>query len=133
MLSLEGNTAPYLQYAYARIRSIFRKAPTALDVSIPALLKGELVLTDPAELALAKQVLRFGEALETVARELKPHHLCNYVYELAGKFSTFYAACDVLGAADEATRTSRLLLVEATARTLKDGLGLLGIECPEQM
>lgn len=127
MLSLEGNTSVYLQYAYARVRSIFRKA--GLDAGT---LSGTVTLTDPTELALGKTVVRFGEALDAVATELKPHLLCNYLYDLAGKFSTFYAACDILGA-EEPTRTSRLLLADATARTLKEGLLLLGIECPEQM
>jgi arginyl-tRNA synthetase len=129
MLSLQGNTAPYLQYAYARIRSIFRKAAPPLT---PESLTGEIRLEEATELALGKHLVRFGEVLESVGAELKPHLLCNYLYELAGKFSSFYEACDVLGSG-EPVRTSRLRLAEATGRTLREGLGLLGIECPEQM
>lgn len=127
MLSLEGNTSVYLQYAYARVKSIFRKAGIE-----PGSVTGEVLLADPTELALGKAICRFGEVLDTVAAELKPHHLCTYLYDLAGRFSGFYAACDVLGA-PEPTRTSRLLLASATARTLREGLGLLGIEVPEKM
>lgn len=127
MLSLQGNSAPYLQIMYVRVRSIFRKAGVSPDT-----VKGTLTLADPAELALGKSILRFGEVLEVVARELKPHHLCNYLYDLAGKFSTFFEACPVIQS-EEPTRTSRLLLCNATAQTLKTGLGLLGITCPEQM
>lgn len=127
MLSLQGNTASYLQYAYARVRSIFRKS--GVDAST---LSGDISLVEPTELALAKHLLRFGEVLEVVARELKPHHLCTYLYDLAGKFSGFFEACEVLKS-PEPLRTSRLRLADATARTLKQGLELLGIESPEQM
>jgi arginyl-tRNA synthetase len=127
ILSFQGNTAPYLQYAHARIRSIFRKAN--ID---PQFLRGPVHLTEPTEFALAKFILRFGEILDQVARELKPHLLCAYVYDLSGKFSAFYEACEV-NDSPEPTRTSRLLLCHATALTLKTGLTLLGIECPEQM
>jgi arginyl-tRNA synthetase len=129
MLSLDGNTAPYLMYAHARIRSIFRKAD--LDRSASAGLR-ITAISETAEIALAKQLLRFGETVEGVARELKPHFLCTYLYELAGTFSTFFEACPVLKS-DEPTRTSRLALCEITARTLALGLDLLGIEHPEQM
>lgn len=127
-LAMDGNTAPYLQYAYARIRSIFRKAgidPTSLHA-------GSLKLESPYELALAKHVLRLGEAIDLVSRELKPHHLCNYLYELATKFSSFYENCPVLQSEEE-TRSSRLVLCDVTARTLARGLDLIGIEHPEQM
>ena len=126
MLAMDGNTAPYLQYAYARIRSIFRKADVGADGLRVA------TLAEPAELALAKVLLRFAPTVETVARELKPHFLCTYLYELAGAFSSFYAACPVLQS-DESTRASRLALCELTARTIAGGLDLLGIEHPEQM
>jgi arginyl-tRNA synthetase len=126
MLAMDGNTAPYLQYAYARIRSIFRKAGNlSLD-------DAQVKLETPHELALAKHVLRFGEVIQLVARELKPHHLCNYLYELATKFSGFYENCPVLQS-EEPTRSSRLILSDATAKTLACGLDLLGIEHPEQM
>jgi arginyl-tRNA synthetase len=126
MLSLDGNTAPYLQYAHARIKSIFRKAQAwpCLGVAI--------ALESPFELALAKHILRLGEIIAIVARELKPHHLCTYLYDLATKFSGFYENCPVLQA-DEETRMSRLALCDLTARTLETGLDLLGIEHPDQM
>ena len=126
MLSMEGNTAPYLQYTYARIRSIQRKA----GVDRPA--AGEVRVESPHEAALAKQILRLGEAVEAVARDLKPHVLCAYLYELAGRFSGFYENCPVIQS-EEPTRTSRLALCDLTARTLAAGLDLLGIEHPEQM
>ncbi|MEA2708970.1 MAG: arginyl-tRNA synthetase [Phycisphaerales bacterium] len=125
MLSLEGNTAPYLQYAYARIKAIFRKASAVASAE-------QIELTSPYEIALLKHVLRMNEILDLVARELKPHHLTNYLYELAGKFSSFYENCPVIQSA-EPVRSSRLLLCDVTARTLAQGLELLGIEHPEQM
>lgn len=124
MLSMVGNTAPYLQYVYARIQSIFRKAGDAVG--------GNIELLDPEELALAKQILRLGEVVELVGKELKPHLLCTYLYELAGKFSAFYEKCDVLKA-DGPIRSSRLSLCNITAKTMAMGLDLLGIEHPEQM
>ncbi len=126
MLALDGNTAPYLQYAYARIRSIFRKAQTSADLAAP------VALDTPFELSLAKHILRLGEIVELIGRELKPHHLCTYLYDLATRFSVFYENCPVLQA-DAKTRASRLVLCEATARTMALGLDLLGIEHPEQM
>ena len=128
MLSLEGNTAPYLQYAYARIRSIFRKGAT----DRAAVLHADIRLESPYELALAKHIFRLGEIIEIVARELKPHHLTAYLYELATRFSGFYENCPVLQS-EEPTRSSRLALSDLTARTLALGLDLLGIEHPEQM
>ena len=126
MLALQGNTAPYLQYAYARIRSIFRKAEGRMQNS-------EIKLTANEELALAKHLLNFGLTLEAVVEELRPNFLCNYLYELAGKFTSFYENCPVLKAGDEATRNSRLALCDLTARVLKEGLATLGIEVVEQM
>jgi arginyl-tRNA synthetase len=128
MLAMEGNTAPYLQYAYARIRSIFRKAgERGVTISAPTIL-----LDTPEELALAKHILRLGEIVALVARELKPHHLCNYLYELATRFSGFFENCPVLQSEDP-IRSSRLMLCEVTGKTLAEGLNLLGIEHPEQM
>jgi arginyl-tRNA synthetase len=127
MLSMDGNTGPYLQYAYARIQSIFRKSGAAAPASISA-----LSLESPFELALAKHILRLGEILELVARELKPHHLTTYLYELATRFSSFYENCPVLQS-EEPTRSGRLVLCSATARTMGLGLDLLGIEHPNQM
>jgi arginyl-tRNA synthetase len=126
MLALDGNTAPYLQYAYARIRSIFRKAGVS-DIS-----KTTMQLESPFELSLAKHILRLDEVIDLVARELKPHHLTTYLYDLASKFSGFYENCPVLQS-EEPTRSSRLMVCDLTARTLALGLELLGIEHPEQM
>jgi arginyl-tRNA synthetase len=123
---MEGNTAPYLQYAYARIRSIFRKAGRDATCDQP------IRLESPFELALAKHALRLGEILEIVDRDLKPHHLCTYLYDLATRFSAFYENCPVIQS-EEPTRASRLALCEIAARTLALGLDLLGIEHPEQM
>lgn len=131
MLALEGNTGPYLQYAYARVQSIFRKAEEkGMKVDRP--FAAPLQLESPFELSLAKQVLRVGEIVELVARELKPHHLTTYLFELAQKFSGFFENCPVVASA-EPMRSSRLTLCEATARTMALGLDLLGIEHPEQM
>jgi arginyl-tRNA synthetase len=127
MLSFDGNTAPYLQYAHARIRSIFRKGdapvpdPTAIRVHAPA------------ERALALQVLRFPTAASAVAEYLEPHRLCTYLYDLATTFSSFYEACPVLKASTPEERESRLALSDVTARVLALGLDLLGIEAPERM
>ena len=125
MLSLDGNTAPYLQYAYARIRSIFRKGGS----EGPA---GEIRLADPAERALGLKLLQFPEAVETVADECLPHLLCGYLYDLAVAFTGFYETCPVLKS-DEPVRSSRLALCDLTARTISKGLSLLGIETVEQM
>jgi arginyl-tRNA synthetase len=138
MLAMDGNTAPYLQYAYARIQSIFRKAGDrpagAADAAKagPAADATLTALATPQELSLAKHLLRLGEVLELVARELKPHHLCNYLYELSARFSGFYEHCPVLQS-EEPTRTHRLALCRLTAEALGLGLDLLGIEHPTQM
>jgi arginyl-tRNA synthetase len=129
MLAMDGNTAPYLQYACARIRSIFRKA-SAEDQQLAR--EAQMTLTSTHELALGKHILRLGEVVELVARELKPHHLCTYLYELATRFSGFYENCPVLQS-DRPLRNSRLALCDATAQTLARGLDLLGIGHPEQM
>jgi len=129
MLAFSGNTAPYLQYAYARIRSIFRK----LENPESRIQNPELQLAAPEELALAKHLLNFGLTLEAVAEEYRPNYLCNYLYELAGKFTSFYENCPVLKADAAATRDSRLVLCDLTARVLKQGLETLGIEVVEQM
>lgn len=128
MLSMDGNTAPYLQYAHARIRSIFRKAK-AVDVGGRNV---AMMLESPFELSLARHLLRLTEIVDLVARELKPHHLCAYLYDLATRFSGFYENCPVLQS-DQPTRSSRLLLCDLTARTMSLGLDLLGIEHPDQM
>jgi arginyl-tRNA synthetase len=129
MLALQGNTAPYLQYAYTRIRSIFRKAEETSNAEHRTL---NIELAAPEEIALAKHLLNFGLTLEAVAEEYRPNFLCNYLYELAGKFTAFYENCPVLKADDD-TRASRLALCDLTARVLKQGLETLGIETVEQM
>ncbi len=125
MVAFEGNTGPYLQYAHARIHSIFRKAG---DRQV----NGAIRVLAPAERALALELLAFGRALSEVEATLEPHKLCGYLYGLATSFSSFFEACPVLKAASE-ERASRLLLCELTARTLRTGLNLLGIEAPERM
>ena len=128
MLALDGNTAPYMQYAYARIRSIFRKG----DVASGDRQMAAILIEEPAERALAIKLVQFPETLESVAAECLPHLLCNYLYELASAFMTFYESCPVLKSA-EPIRASRLALCELTARTVSRGLDLLGIEILEQM
>ena len=127
MLAFEGDTGPYLQYAHARIRSIFRRAGVAPPAPGAVPLLGE-----PAERALALHLLRFAAAVETTAETCSPSKLCTYLFELATSFTTFYEACRVL-VDDDAVRTSRLGLCDLTARVLELGLSLLGIEAPEQM
>ena len=134
MLSMDGNTAPYMQYAYARIKSIERKAQTK-DVDVETELKGleKLNLTEPAELDLAKYLIRYGEAIEAAVSDCRPNYLTSYLYELAQKFSVFYTNCPVLDAGPD-KRPTRLLLCDLTAETIKHGLSeLLGIEVVEQM
>jgi len=133
MLALTGNTAPYLLYAYARIRSIYRKA--AERFSSPDVYAAGVALSvaAPTERALALRLVRLREAIDAVASELTPHLLCTYLYDLAAEFMRFYETCPVLGAADEAARLSRMRLCDLTARTLRLGLGLLGIEVIERM
>ncbi|HUU20878.1 MAG TPA: arginine--tRNA ligase [Sedimentisphaerales bacterium] len=134
MLAMDGNTAPYMQYAYARIKSIERKAQTK-KVDIEDELKEieALDLTDPAELDLAKYLIRYGESIQTAAADYRPNYLTAYLYELAQKFSAFYTNCPVLKAKPD-KRPTRLLLCDLTAKTIKHGLSeLLGIEVVEQM
>ena len=129
MLSFEGNTAPYLQYAYTRIQSIFRKAGVDADT-----LSGKVVLSEDAEETLAQKLIQFSDAVNGVADKGMPHLLCTYLYELSGNFMTFYEACPInKDGVDEATRQSRLLLCAATAKVLKLGLGVLGIHTLERM
>src|SRR6476660_8911573 len=140
MLSLHGNTAPYLQNAYVRIRSIFRKADVAAPLS-----RGEsrrqsavatnidkLVLIEPAELNLGKRVCQFAEIVPQVLNGFRPNILANYLFELANSFHAFYEACPVLKS-EEPARSSRLMLSDLTARVLERGLDLLGIKVPERM
>jgi arginyl-tRNA synthetase len=129
MLSLQGNTAPYLQYAYARIRSIFRKSGETSNIQHPT---SNIQLTAPEEIALAKYLLNFGLTLEAVAAEFRPNFLCNYLYDLAGHFTRFYENCPVLKS-EGAVRETRLVLCNLTANVLKQGLTVLGIETLDQM
>ena len=140
MLALNGNTAPYLLYAYARIRSIFRKGnvergeppvPSA-QTPIADSHSSSLHLGAPEEVALARHLLNFGLVLNAVIEDYRPNFLCNYLYELAGHFTAFYENCPVLKAEAE-QRASRLVLCDLTARVLKQGLEVLGIEVLEQM
>jgi arginyl-tRNA synthetase len=127
LLALSGNTAPYLQYAYARIRSIFRKG----NIEATAQATG-ILLEAPQEIALAKHLLNFGLVLQGAAEEYRPNYLCNYLYETAGHFTAFYENCPVLKSEGK-VRAGRLLLCDLTARVLKQGLAVLGIETLEQM
>lgn len=129
MLSFEGNTAPYMQYAYTRIRSIFNKT----DINSTALLAAPLTIKDDKERTLAIKLLQFEEAVQTVGKEGTPHVLCAYLYELAGIFSSFYEHCPILNAEDESIKLSRLKLALLTEKTLKQGLTLLGIKTVEKM
>jgi arginyl-tRNA synthetase len=134
MLAMEGNTAPYMQYAYARIKSIERKAASR-DMDIATELAGvkKLDLSELAELDLAKHLIRYGEAIEAASADYRPNFLTSYLYELAQKFSVFYTNCPVLDAGPD-KRPTRLLLCDLTARTIGHGLSeLLGIEVVEQM
>ena len=128
MLSFEGNTAPYLLYAYTRVASVFRKAGLEM-----AQVSGDFQLQEDAEQALAARLVQFGEVLESVAEKGLPHLLCTYLYDVAGLFSTFYEHCPILSGDNEALKQSRLKLAALTARTLKQGMELLGLSPLERM
>ncbi|WP_336767679.1 arginine--tRNA ligase [Pantoea endophytica] len=128
MLAFEGNTAPYMQYAYTRVLSVFRKAGIDADS-----LSGDIVLTEEREAQLATRLLQFEEVITQVARDGTPHVMCAYLYDLAGQFSGFYEHCPILSAEDENIRQSRLQLAALTAKTLKQGLDTLGIKTVERM
>jgi len=128
MLAFEGNTAPYMQYAYTRVLSVFRKA--GLDAET---LSGEITLTDEREALLATRLLQFEEVITQVARDGTPHVMCAYLYDLAGLFSGFYEHCPILAAEEASVRNSRLQLAALTAKTLKQGLDTLGIKTVERM
>jgi arginyl-tRNA synthetase len=138
MLSLHGNTAPYLQNAYVRIRSIFRKAAVGVSANAgpgsptPATTTTSMTLSDPAELNLAKRLCQFAEIVPQVLNGFRPNILANYLFELSNSFHGFYEACPVLKS-EEPARSSRLALCELTARVLRRGLDLLGIKVPEKM
>ena len=125
MLSFEGNTAPYLQYAYTRVQSVFRKAGE-WDAAATT------VLTEPLEKKLAAELLKFEDVLQSVADTAYPHYLAAYLYQIATLFSRFYEACPILKS-EGATRNSRLQLAKLTGDTLKQGLELLGIDVLDVM
>ena len=129
MLSFDGNTAPYLQYAHARICSIFERAGS--DVAVPA--DALTALVEPQERVLAKQLLGFGDAVAVTLESYAPHKLCGYLFDLASSFTDFYEHCPVLSAPDDTLRGSRLALCGLCARVLGKGLDLLGIEAPGRM
>jgi arginyl-tRNA synthetase len=131
MLAPEGRTGPYLQYAHARIRSIFRKAAEGGVSQPPA--GASIALAEAAERALGLELLGFGGAVLEAAESLRPHRLAGYLYDLATAFSAFFESCPVLRAPDDATRDARLALCALTADVLARGLDLLGIEAPERM
>ncbi|PJE16242.1 arginine--tRNA ligase [Legionella sp.] len=128
MLSFEGNTAPYLLYAYTRINSLFQKADVDLDSFAEP-----LVLQNANDVSLAKQIILFPEIIDTVALKASPHLLCTYLYELAGSFSSFYEACPILNQEDQLLKFSRLKLAKLTSRILKLGLSLLGLKTLKRM
>ena len=128
MLSFEGNTAPYLLYAYTRVASVFRKLGQGIES-----IGGQISLQAEQEQALGGKLAQFGELLNSVADKGTPHLLCNYLYDLAGLFSSFYENCPILSSEDEAVRNSRLRLAALTGRTLKQGLELLGLQPLERM
>ncbi|EEO2152694.1 arginine--tRNA ligase [Salmonella enterica subsp. enterica] len=129
MLAFEGNTAPYMQYAYTRVLSVFRKA----DIDEQALASAPVIISEDREAQLAARLLQFEETLTVVAREGTPHIMCAYLYDVAGLFSGFYEHCPILSAENDAIRNSRLKLAQLTAKTLKLGLDTLGIETVERM
>jgi arginyl-tRNA synthetase len=129
MLAFEGNTAPYMQYAYTRVLSVFRKA----NIDEAELLKAPVVITEDREAQLAARLLQFEETLNVVARDGTPHVMCTYLYDVAGLFSGFYEHCPILAADSVEARNSRLKLALLTAKTLKLGLDTLGIETVERM
>jgi arginyl-tRNA synthetase len=134
MLAMEGNTAPYLKYAYTRVQSIFRKGLEHYEkMDISHLHAAHIEIHEPVEKQLALKLFQLESVLSQVAERLEPHRLCNYLFELATLFSSFYEACPVLKAPSEVSRDTRLLLCELTARTIKLGLNLLGIRVLEKM
>ena len=130
MLTFEGNTGPYLQYAHARIRSILRNAGDEASELVAVM----PIIGEPQERALSMALLGFDAAVHDTIDKLGPHRLCTYLFDLAQAFTSFYEACPVLKpGVDERVRRSRLALCDLTARVLATGLGLLGIDAPERM
>lgn len=131
MLAMNGNTAAYMQYAYARVRSIFSRGET--DIGSISIADTPITIAKPAERALALELLRFDEALSAMVSDYRPNHLTNYLFAVANRYSTFYEQCHVLKAETPELKRSRLALSDATARILRKGLGLLGIKMVEKM
>jgi arginyl-tRNA synthetase len=129
MLALQGNTAPYMLYAYVRVQGIGRKG----NIDWNAVQTTQVVLTDESEQVLAKHLLQFDTTLTELERDLYPNRLCQYLFELSQKFNQFFDRCPVLTAESEEIKVSRLILCDLTARTLKLGLDLLGIEVLDRM
>src|SRR5438128_5007714 len=132
MLALQGNTAPYLQNAYVRICSIFRKAGEGPSRTGGSPSSAKFELKDAAEITLAKKLCQFAEIVPHVLNDFRPNILANYLFELANSFHAFYEACPVLKS-EEPVRSSRLALCDLTGRVLQHGLDLLGIKVPERM
>jgi arginyl-tRNA synthetase len=129
MLSLQGNTAPYMMYAYVRVRGISREGGIdfqKLDAN------AQVSLAEPTEIELAKQILKLDDVLDSVISEFLPNRICEFLFELSQRYNQFYEACPVLSA-PEPVRTSRLILCDLTSRTIKVGMSLLGISLPERM
>lgn len=126
MLALSGDTAPYLQNSYVRVRSIFRKVED--DFEVPS----QLLLAEDAEIHLARLLVRYAEVVPSTLEDCRPNLLAAYLYDLARAFHSFYEACPVLKSEGE-IRSTRLALCELTARVLKQGMGLLGIDMPDRM
>jgi arginyl-tRNA synthetase len=137
MIAFEGNTGPYMQYAHARVCSIFTKASRDQGIKASSAAgetdSGDFIIQHSAERRLALAMLRYGGVVADVGRSLEPHRLCTYLYQLADDFSTFYQECPVLKAEDDAVRRSRLRLCDLVRRVLADGLNLLGIDAPQRM
>jgi arginyl-tRNA synthetase len=131
MLQMNGNTATYMQYSYARVRSIFARG--GFDPAGVRAGGAQIALQHPAERGLGIQILRFSEALDDAAADYMPHHLTTYLFDLAKSYSTFFENCPVLKAETDEVRNSRLLLCDLTARTILTGLDLLGIQVVEKM
>jgi len=131
MLAMTGNTATYMQYAYARVRSIFARGN--VDVEALRVSGSPILLNSPAERALALELLQFSEALDQTVADYRPNQLTSYLFDLANRYSTFFEQCHVLRAESDELRQSRLLLCDLTARTIQKGLELLGIEVVEKM
>jgi len=132
MLAMNGNTATYMQYAYARVRSIFRRGEVDIE-TVRGVEDAAVVIDSPAERALALELLRFGDAIEMSVVDYRPNQLTSYLFDLAGRYSSFFEQCPVLKADTQESRRSRLLLCDLTARTIKQGLELLGIGVVEKM